>query len=125
MSVSIRATITITNLTTVCPFDIWPEISTENFQTIELGGVQSWIKGNEDTSLVLVVDHYFPNDALFASYKTVAQQHIPLWEDSTNTTESASYASENGITIVWSEPSNPDLSGYERIDEARSSQRSL
>jgi hypothetical protein len=121
MAKSIRVTMTRPNLDTVWPFDInpWGIILQSNFSAGEQVGIQTWILGNEDTDLTLVVDHYFSDDADFESLKDIAYTKIPLWIDDSNRTEANEYHQANNITVEIVEVSNPDLSAYTRILEER------
>ena len=121
---SIRVTMTRPTLDTVWPFDIypWSDIVTTNFLEIEANGVESWISGNEDDDLTIVVDHYFLTDESFTSYRAVAYEHIPLWRDGSTGTESDQYSVDNGISVTITEVANPDLSSYTRIDTARNTE---
>ena len=118
MSMSIRVTMTRTSIDTVWPFDIhpWNNITSVNFSLTEANGIESWINGNEDTDLTIVVDHVFPTNELFSTYRAVAYEHIPLWRDGATGTESDQYSADNNITVTLTEVSDPDLSAYTRID---------
>jgi hypothetical protein len=125
MSVSIRVTMTRPNTSTVWPFDIWSSITAENFLFLEANSVESWIKGNEDTDTNIIVDHYFADDAVFASFKTTAQQHIPLWKNSSNLAETVDYEADNSITFTVTEVSNPVHTEYTKITDTRAASRGL
>lgn len=124
MSMSIRVTMTRPNIDTVWPFDItaWKDIVGVNFAELEDTGVESWISGNEDDDLSIVVDHYFITDEFFTSYRAVAHEHIPLWRDGTTGAESDQYSIDNGISVAISEIANPDLSTFTRIDLNRTTE---
>ena len=123
MSMSIRVTMTRPNIDTVWPFDIypWSDVVSTNFFEIENNSVESWISGNEDDDLTIVVDHFFPTNELFSSYRAVAYEHIPLWRDGTTGAESDQYSVDNNITVTITEVTDPDLSTYTRIDINRNS----
>jgi hypothetical protein len=121
MSKSIRVTMTRPNITTVWPFDIDPwnlTLESQFFEAVTFG-IQSWIIGNEDNDLTLVVDHYFANDADFEAIKELAYTRIPLWTNDSNRTDSNEYCLANNITVAITEVDNPDLSAYTQITEAR------
>ena len=121
MSRSIRVTMTRPTTDTVWPFDISPWNSTllTNFLNFEDNNIQSWILGDEDDDLVVIVDHYFSDDSTFLSLKDHAYARIPLWTNNENRTESDEYCLANNITIEIVEVENPDLVDYTRIDENR------
>jgi hypothetical protein len=121
MSMSIRVTMTRPNIDAVWPFDIypWSDIVATNFFEIEGNSVESWINGNEDTDLTIVVDHYFATNELFDSYRAVAYEHIPLWRDGATGAESDQYSADNNITVTITEVSDPNLSTFTRIDSSR------
>ena len=119
MAVSIRVTMTRPNISTIWPFDLYPWSEGQlvtNFNALESASVQTWIKGNEDDDLTLVIDHYFPTNELFDSYKTTAYTQIPLWEDVNNKTEADEFIAANNMTVTIAEVTEPDLSGYVQID---------
>lgn len=117
MSKSIRVTMTRPSTTTVWPFDInpWDLTLQSQFFEFENLGIESWIIGNEDNDLTLVVDHYFANDADFEEQKDLAYTKIPLWTDNTNRNDSNDYCQANNISVEVTEVENPDLSAYTRI----------
>jgi len=121
MSRSIRVTMTRPTTDTVWPFDISPWNSTllTNFLNFEDNNIQSWILGDEDDDLVVIVDHYFSDDSNFLSLKDHAYARIPLWTNNENRTESDEYCLANNITIEIVEVENPDLANYTRLDEDR------
>lgn len=127
MSKSIRVTMVRPTTSTVWPFDLFPWSSTlfENFSTFEAAGIESWIIGNEDNDLTLVVDHYFPTDELFAAEKDSTYALLPMWCNSGNRADSESYCTDNGITVTMQEVDNPDLSAYTRITTARGDLRTF
>lgn len=125
MSVSLRVVMTRPTVATVWPFDIWPTVLESNFTALESAGVESWIQGNEDTDLVVTVDHHFNDNDFYASYKDTALQQIPLWKTASNASEVELYQTDNSITSPITEVADPDHTGWERITLERPSQRSL
>jgi hypothetical protein len=121
MSKSIRVTMTRPSTTTVWPFDIepWKPTLENQFLEFENLGIQSWIIGNEDNDLTLVVDHYFTDNANFEVQKNLAYTKIPLWTNNSNRPGSDEYCQANNITIEITEVDNPDLSAYTQITETR------
>jgi hypothetical protein len=115
------------NTTTIWPFDISPWNLTLQSQFFEFEnlGIQSWIVGNEDNDLLLIVDHYFVNDSDFDAQKELAYSKIPLWTDDNNRAESDEYCQSNNITIEITEVTNPNLSGYTRITADRAQSRTF
>ena len=124
MSAAIRVVITRPTTSTVWPFDIWPTVVESNWNALEDAGVESWIIGNEDTDLEITVDHYFADDALFASYKETALQHIPMWKNTENSAEVNLYQTDNNVVSPITEVANPDYTGWTKIAWERYSQRS-
>jgi hypothetical protein len=125
MSKSIRVTMSRPTISTVWPFDIfpWSDTLNKNFLMFEEQGVESWILGNEDNDLTLVVDHYFPSDTMFNTIKDSIYPLLPMWCNSDIRTESESYCTDNSITILMSEVDNPDLSSYIKITISHPEQR--
>lgn len=125
MSVSLRVVMTRPTVATVWPFDIWPMVLASNFETLENAGVESWLQGNEDTDLVITVDHHFNDNDLFTSYKDTALQYIPLWKNTSNSSEVELYQTDNSITSPITEVADPDHTGWVRLTTDRPNQRSL
>lgn len=117
MSKSIRVTMTRPSTLTIWPFDLFPWINTldENYFTFEDLSVESWIIGNEDADLTLVVDHVFASEESFNTNKDTVYTMIPLWCNSQVRADSESYCTDNGINIIVEEIDNPDLSNSIKI----------
>jgi hypothetical protein len=123
MSKSFRVVVSRPNLTTQWPFDKFIDVTLENiaFQH-DSGYITSWIKGNEDTDLSLTFDHVTSDDGMYMwdIFVEVAPTCVPAWINTTNAAEVDAFQLANGIIV---EPmiiiDNPDLTGYESIDENR------
>ena len=127
MSKSIRVTMTRPTTLTIWPFDLFPWMPTlsDNFLTFEGWGVESYINGNEDTDLTVVVDHYFATTESFDSLKDAVYDLLPLWCNSSNRTDSESYCVDNNVTVSIVEIDNPDLSAYTKLTVTHSETRTF
>ena len=115
MSKSIRVTMTRPNSVANWPFDMFLDAVESAFIGLETAGVQSWIKGDEDSDNTIIVDHYFPTNELFTSFQEDAYKLIPIWKNAENSSEVDVYHATNNITCAITEVADPDLEGYERI----------
>lgn len=118
MAFSIRGTFTRPNTDTVWDMHVFFDAVVTNVLALNDLGVVTHMSGNPLTDEVLVVDHYFADDSLFAEKKEQAYNHIPAWITPENQQEALDYATENGTTVELEEVSNPNLTGYVLIELA-------
>lgn len=118
MSKSIRGTFTRPNVDTVWSMYIFLDTVVANIERFNATGhITTYMKGNPATDLSLVVDHVFDDEVFFESYKEEAYKYIPSWGTPETIDEVNSYAEDNGLTLVLEEVDNPDLTGYQLIEE--------
>ena len=112
MAKSIRVTMTRPDTDTTWWFDEYPVDVTAVWSTLLDAGVEMWVKGDEDTDLTVIADHYFPSDDLYDSYGETANGLIPVWKDSDGVDD---FETENGLSSTVEVINDPDLTGYEEV----------
>lgn len=117
MSKSIRGTFTRPDTSSVWAMYVFFPTTVENITFFENLGVHTYMKGDPETDLTLVVDHVFADNASFDSLSGVVYPRIPAWTVDSSKAEAEEYASDNGQTLVLEEVENPDLTGYTDIRE--------
>jgi hypothetical protein len=81
------------------------------------GKVQTYIKGEHTSDIELTVHHLVEDESWFAANKDTVYQYIPLWHTPANKAEAEAFSSSNNITVVLTEETDPDLTGFMLIDD--------
>jgi len=117
MAKSIRGTFTRPSTSSFWAMNVFYNNVVENVAIFtSTGEIETYMKGDPENDLVLVVDHVFRHDDFFEDYKTEAYKHIPSWKTAATATEVDEYMLANNQTLVLEEVDNPDLTGYIRIE---------
>jgi len=117
MAKSIRGTFTRPDTNSVWAMYVFFDTVVENISRFnDTGKITTYMKGNPDTDLTLVVDHVFSDDAFFDEYESTARLYIPSWGTPDTIDEVNAYQSETGQTLVLEDVNNPDLTGYTQIE---------
>lgn len=110
MGISIRCTMTRPNTSTVWPFIQFLDDLTANFYALVI--CDSYFKGNQETDLEVVVDHYFTTEEAFNLNKDEIYAKLPLWQTDANKASNEAYMASSGCTVTYTEVTDPDLSEY-------------
>jgi hypothetical protein len=123
MSKSVRVAMTRPDLATVWPFDQYADVTNEHWGDLDAAGFITYIAGDEDTDLSIVIDHQLDDDAVFDEFLAAHEFVIPLWKNSANSAEADAYCVDHNITFSLVTVSEPDIANLDIVGQNRKAER--
>lgn len=117
MTKSIRGTFTRPSTDSVWAMYVFFPTVAENVAFFETMNIITYMKGNPDSDLTLIVDHVFPDETNFDLNKATVYSRIPAWTNDADRAAAEEYTSDNGQTLVLEEVTDPNLTGYIKISD--------